>query len=202
LIILGLDISTSNIGFCVLKTQSGCDDVLVYAEGLPLTKVRGMYAKAEVFKERLTKISDIVFERTDLKIEAVVIEASLQAFRRNMSSAATISKLNRFNGIVSYISRSFLEVPVHMVNVISARKQVGLKLDKNLEKNTKEQVLEWTRNQETMISFPWPTKVLKSGPRKGTTRYEDFCFDIADAFVVARWGSKFLKIDELDANNV
>ena len=202
MIILGLDISTSNIGFCVIEKKPGCSDSLLHALGLPLTKVKGMYAKAEVFKEHLHEVSNIILEKTGQRIDVVVIEESLQAFRRNMSSAATISKLNRFNGIVSYISRSFLEVPVHMVNVISARRQVGLRLDKKSEKNTKEQVFDWTNDQKTMKHFEWPTKILKSGPSKGKTRYESFCFDIADAFVVAHWGSQYLKIDDLDPHNV
>ena len=169
---------------------------------MPLSKIKGMYAKAEAFRTRLQEIEKIVIDKTGKNIEAIVIEESLQAFRRNMSSAATISKLNRFNGIVSYIARSSLQVPVCMINVISARKQVGLKLDKKSDKNTKEQVLEWSMKQQTMLDFVWPTKVLKSGPDKGKTRHENFCFDIADAFVVAHWGSQYLKIDSLDPHNV
>lgn len=202
MIILGLDISTSNIGFCVIEKREGVCDNLLHASGMPLTKIKGMYAKAEAFRHRLSEVSELISSKTGKGIEVIVIEESLQAFRRNMSSAATISKLNRFNGIVSYIARSSLRVPVHMVNVISARKQVGLKLDKKSDKNTKEQVFEWSMQQQTMSGFEWPTKVLKSGPSKGKTRYESFCFDIADAFVVARWGSQYLKIESLDPHNV
>ena len=30
-----------------------------------------------------------------------------------------------------------------------------------------------------------PKKILKSGPRKGTEIYENFCYDIADAYVIS-----------------
>jgi hypothetical protein len=125
----------------------------------------------------------------------------LQAFRRNMSSAGTIAKLNRFNGIVSYIARSEIGVPLYAANVVSSRKQIGLKLIKKSPVNTKDQVLNWVKEHVEMESFDWPKKTLKSGPSKGEVRDEVFCYDIADAFVVAFWGAKNLKNDMLDANN-
>jgi len=200
LIVLGLDISTANIGICLLDSTS--DSVsLLYTEGIPLSKVKGLFAKAEHFRDRLLDIEKKL-ARDDLQVDMIVVEESLQAFRRNMSSAATISKLNRFNGIISYIAKSTLHVPVAMANVISTRKQVGLKIEKKSEKTTKEQVLEWVKKHDVMANFEWPTRVLKGGPNKGATRYQEYCYDIADSFVVAYWGTRFLKIQCLDENNV
>ena len=61
MIILGLDISTSNIGFCIIEKQKSAQDILLHASGMPLSKIKGMYAKAEAFKERLQEIEKIEF---------------------------------------------------------------------------------------------------------------------------------------------
>ena len=50
--------------------------------------------------------------------------------------------------------------------------------------DTKEQVLEWATNQLT--DFSWPTKTLKSGPRKDQVIADPGCYDMADAYVIAR----------------
>ena len=116
-----------------------------------------------------------------------------------MSSAKTIRTLNRFNGIVSWIARSELDTPVVSGNVISVRNKIGLKIEKKSDKTTKEQVLDWVSQHPEMIKFEWPTKVMKSGPQKGEIRKEIFCYDIADAFVMALWGCNHLKIEDIDS---
>lgn len=196
MIILGLDISTANIGICVLD-----DEKLIYAEGVPMSKIKGMYAKAEHFRLKIENVQKLVSAKK-IKIDAIVVEQSLQAFRRRMSSASTISMLNRFNGIVSYITRSIFDVPVYQVNAVSARKKIGLTINKKSEITTKDQILNFVKSKTNMKDFTWPTKVLRGGPNKGKTVDEVFCYDIADAFVVASWGVKYLKNDMLDINNV
>ena len=197
MIVLGLDISTANIGICAMDSESL---ELLSAHGLPMSKIKGLYPKAKAFEEKLLEVLKELAAR-NLQPDAIVIEQSLQAFRRNMSSAGTIAKLNRFNGMVSYIARTVADVPVCMGNVISVRKQLGLKLVKKSPVSTKDQVLEWVRCQKPMSDFDWPTKILKSGPNKGQQRFEDYCYDIADAFVMAYWGAQFLKKEQLDPYN-
>jgi len=190
--VLGLDVSTSNVGFCLLDTECSQSNGVLLAYGIPLGKIKGLYAKSCVIRSSIQEIAK------DYCVDVVVVEEPLQAFRSRMSSAHTIAKLNRFNGIVSFIARSEINCPVQMGNVISVRKSVGIKLEKKSDKNTKEQILEWVAARKEMKNFEWPTKKLKSGPNAGTIRHEDYCYDIADAFVVALWGSMFLKIEDLD----
>ena len=196
MIVLGLDISTANIGLCVLD-----DGTLIHAEGLPMSKTKGLFAKAECFRQTLDELHQTLLS-AEVEIDAIVVEQSLQAFRRRMSSASTIATLNRFNGIVSYIARRRFSVPLYQVNAVSARKQIGLTINKKSEKTTKDQILCWVKQQPPMNTFDWPTKILKGGPDKGSVRDEVYCYDIADAFVVARWGIQHLKKDMLDDNNV
>ncbi len=190
--VLGLDVSTANIGVCLLTTEGAQSPRALLAYGIHLTKIKGLYTKACEFREHIQKIKKLH------KIDMIVIEESLQAFRSKKSSAGVISKLNRFNGIISYITRSELGVPVHLANVVSTRKSVGCAIDRKSKIDTKSQVLAWVKDQPELASYVWPTKVMKSGPDKGKTRDEVICFDIADAYVVALFGIQHLKINELD----
>jgi Holliday junction resolvasome RuvABC endonuclease subunit len=190
--VLGLDVSTSNVGLCLLDTECPQSSSLILAVGIPIGKKKGLYAKSCEVREALERMAH------EHRVDVVVIEESLQAFRSRMSSAHTIATLNRFNGIVSYISRTVTGAPVVLGNVIAVRKALGIKLDKKSPVGTKEQVLQWVKCQEPMSQFSWPTKDIKSGPNKGTSRMADHCYDIADAYVMARWGADNLKIADLD----
>ena len=80
-----------------------------------------------------------------------------------LSSAKTLMTLAQFNGVVRWICHERLEVPVEAINVNTARKNVGLKIDKkDKSKTTKEKVLDWVSEDDPSIK--WPTKILKSGP--------------------------------------
>jgi hypothetical protein len=119
----------------------------------------------------------------------VFIEENLQSFRSGFSSAKTLLSLARFNGIVSLISyETFSVMPVH-INVNSARKSLGIKIIRKKDggKNTKDQIFEWVSDN---ISFDWPKKILKSGPRKNQEIFDPSCFDMADAYVIALSGYK------------
>ena len=166
-----------------------------------LSKIKGLFAKAENFCDAIDRLHESL-TRQKIEVDAIVVEQSLQAFRRRMSSASTIATLNRFNGIVSYIARKRFGVATYQVNAVSARKNIGLTINKKSEVTTKEQVLAWVKQRPSMNKFDWPTKVLKGGPNKGSIRDEVYCYDIADAFVVANWGVQYLKKDMLDINNV
>ena len=194
--VLGLDVSTSNVGVCVIDTSLPMEDRVVIADGISMTKTKGLYTKSCMLREHL---SDVAY---DPEIDVIVVEEALQAFRSRMSSAGTLAKLNRFNGIASYLARSIFDCPLYLANVISTRKAVGCFVNRKLPLNTKDQVFEWVKVQPDMISYPWPTKVLKSGKNKGITRNEAVCFDIADAYVVARFGADVLKTTDISDPNV
>lgn len=169
--ILGLDISTSVIGICLLQGDRAVIDFL------NLEKQKDIFLKADLFKKKMIEIKN----NNDVKI--VGIEENLQAFRPGLSSAKTILSLARFNGICSYISEEVFNLTPDFVNVNSARKINGVKIDRKSSKNTKEQILDFVSEKEP--SFNWPTKVLKSGPRKDTVVLLKECYDMADAYIIA-----------------
>ena len=44
--VLGLDVSTSNVGFCLLDTECSQSNGVLLAYGIPLGKTKGLYAKS------------------------------------------------------------------------------------------------------------------------------------------------------------
>jgi len=190
MVVLGLDISTSNVGMVLLESSDTQRHRLIKANGYPISGIRGLWSKACFIRERLLEMTEGV------KVDAVVVEESLMSFRRNSSSAGVIAVLNRFNGIVSFIARDLVRAPVHFVASTHARKCVGIKLDKSLD--TKLQIFEWVRSRPEMEEFQWPTRVMKAGAKKGETVFEGHCFDISDAFVVSCWACSNLNKDQLD----
>ena len=181
--ILGLDISTSVVGFTVTDFSGKVDKI----DFLNLKKIPDLMEKADQIR--------ILFFELALKhgITHIYIEENLQAFRPGASSASTIAKLARFNGIVSYLAYDIFEIKPYFLNVTKARSAVGLKIkrQKKCGISTKDQVLSWA--QINLNQFTWPTKVLKSGPRKGTTVFLDECYDMADSLVISLAGLEHLK---------
>ena len=176
--ILGLDISTSSTGWCVLTTEGKLVDIGY----IPLNKLDCLFSKADVISKFVSEIN--LFQ----DITHIFIEENLQAFRPGLSSAKTLITLARFNGIVSYVcKKEFDLLPVYL-NVNSARKSLEIKIvrGKKAEKSTKEQVLDWVDGE--LENYQWPNKTLKSGPRKGIVVLESGCYDMADSYVIARAG--------------
>tara|TARA_R110001583_G_scaffold7985_13_gene38974 strand:+ start:12731 stop:13285 length:555 start_codon:yes stop_codon:yes gene_type:complete len=176
-LILGLDISTSCTGWCLLNT----DGTFNSAGYIPLTSYKCMFRKAE---EAEKAIENIVSQNNVSKIG---IEQNLQSFRSGFSSAQTISTLARFNGILSYIVFKKTGIFPEFINVNTARKQAGIKVIRksNGGAPVKEQILEWAQEELKNLKYSWPEKILKSGPRKGQKIMHPGCFDISDAFVIA-----------------
>lgn len=174
---LGLDVSTSNVGWCVVDSNN----LLIAAGAVELSKKKDIFEKTTTVREEFSRISDLY------PLTSVVIEENLQAFRPGFSSAKTIVTLARFNGIVTLLAFEETGIKPEFVNVNSARKSAGLKVVKKSEVSTKDQVLNFVK--ERVPEFEWPTRTLKSGVRKGLVIPADCCYDIADAYIVAVAGS-------------
>ena len=175
--ILALDISTSCTGWCVFD-----ENELRGSGYIDLSKHKGMYEKAGRVKTELLNLT-ILYPFTK-----VVVEENLQAFRPGLSSAKTLMTLAQFNGVVRWICHSDLNTEIESINVNTARKTVGLKIDRKSEKKTKEQVWDWVKldNDNHEVEIEWPYKTLKSGPNKGKTRLCNEAYDVADAYVIGK----------------
>lgn len=174
--LLGLDISTSSTGWCLLNF----DGTLVDIGYVPLGKIKDVFKKAQCVREIIVDLS------STHNITKVAVEENLQAFRPGFSSAKTLMSLARFNGIISYICARDLDINPEFINVNIARKLLGLKINRAIEKTTKDQVLDWVSTQLSDTGFEWPVKKLKNGPRKGMIVLDKGCYDMSDAYVIAR----------------
>ena len=178
--ILALDISTSCTGYCILSSDLNSETSLIDIGFIPLSKLKSHYSKANLVLDELRII------HSKYNITNIAIEENLQSFRSGFSSAQTLSSLAKFNGIVAYLCEDLFETPPQFFNVNAARKSVGLKIisKKKGGADTKIQVLDWASKE--LSDYLWPTKTLKSGPRKNQVVVEPGCYDMADAYVIAR----------------
>ncbi len=179
---LGLDISTSCTGWCILDNNFEINKIGY----IDTSKSKTIYEKANIVKREISNIN--LFN----DISHIFIEENLQSFRSGFSSAKTISTLAKFNGIVSYICfQEFSKEPVFF-NVNSARKSLGISLKRKKDGGlpTKEQLLEWAINN---IDYEFPKKTLKTGPRKGREIIDPRSSDMIDAYIIARAGASSCK---------
>tara|TARA_Y100000816_G_scaffold266849_1_gene227745 strand:+ start:308 stop:856 length:549 start_codon:yes stop_codon:yes gene_type:complete len=175
--ILGLDVSTSCIGYCVKE-----EDEIKKMHYIKFSPKKSLMEKAAEF-ENFLKI--LLVEQ--MPIETIYIEEPFLGFGKGMSSAKTITTLYSFNGIVQFICYKLTGKDAHLVNVNRARKALGIKTVavKKCGIPVKEQVFNWVHNK---LLYPWPKKVLKSGPRKGCEIVINEARDMSDAWVIASAG--------------
>ena len=178
---LALDISTSCTGWCALSAENE----LLGIGYINLSKHKGLYEKASKVKSKLLELILLY------PIAVVSVEENLQAFRPGLSSAKTLMTLAQFNGVVRWLCHSELSVPIFVHNVNTARKSVGLKIDRKSSKTTKEQVYDWVKSDNDQhaleqLVIEWPTKILKSGPSKGKQRLCNEAYDMADAYIIGK----------------
>lgn len=180
--ILGLDISTNMIGISVIDK----DDNLLHCDHVDLRKIDSSdyNLMGDKFAEHLKFID------SEIKIEHVFVEEAGKKFRRGTSSADTIFKLARINGIVCYICwQEFNILPVEL-EVKKARRDVGLiipKYPRKLKYSKKRKII-----KEAVINFVLDRDTAENfGFEK--TRYDNWqvwCEDRADAYVIALAGNR------------
>jgi hypothetical protein len=173
---IGLDISTSIIGVCLLNSEQE----IVNLSAINLKKTKNIFDKSVIVRDYIINLKNLHVFNNNCKIS---IEEAFQSFRKGFSSAKTLSQLNRFNGIVSYLVYDIFNIEPVYINVNSARKNLQIKINKSLDKNTKQQVFDWVRDN---IEFNWPEKILKSGPNKGLVKFDESCYDMSDAYVICK----------------
>ena len=179
---LGLDISTSCTGICILDQ----DKQLVLLDNIRLDKCTDFFEKCVEVKKYLDDL------KTDHLIQYIFIEQDLQAFRPGLSSAATINTLARFNGAVTFMAYQTFMTRPDLINVTKARSAVGIKINhKDKSKTTKEKIFDWVSGD---IEFDWPKK--KTGAVKTS------CYDMSDAYVICSAGINLLRDGKLHEDDV
>ena len=177
MIALGLDISTSCTGWCVLSESGDISDIGY----IDLSKIKCIFEKASKVEEELEKVFG------NHQIDKIFIEENLQSFRSGFSSASTISTLAKFNGIVSFICFKISQIKPDFFNVNTARRLLGIKIIRKKDGGlpTKVQVVNWAKSN---VDYQWPEKKLKSGPRRGQVVLDPKAYDMVDSYVICRAG--------------
>lgn len=171
--ILGLDVSTSTIGYSILDSEGN----MLELGFLSLKKAKNLLVKAEMYEELLLRL------KSKYSFSRVFIEEAFQRYSRGMSSARTITLLAAFNGIIQYANYKLLRITPELISVSAARKlcNIPVQSKKKAGKDVKEQVFEWV---DKRLGYEWPTKILRNGPRRGKEIMLPETRDMADAWVV------------------
>jgi len=165
--ILGIDVSTAKIGLAVVDN----DKNLVYVTVIKCKKDTLEEKAEELFSGALEEI------KIAYPIEEVRIEEAFSLIRGGKTTANTMAKLQRFNGMVSYlVYKKFGLIPV-LIGVRNARFACKIKIPKGTKGPAlKKCIICWVAEQ-----YPTSFKVeyTKQGnPKPGID-------DMADAVVIA-----------------
>ena len=168
---LGLDISTSKIGLCVMDLKFNIlETTLIKLD--TKTELEDRCIVLENFISNINKLNRI--DDKGYVFKHVFVESAFIAFSGGKTSAITMSKLQRFNGMVCYMLRRTLEIQPISIAPSKARGLVGLKIKRG--ENTKLKVIEHVTK-----AFPndFIYDLTRMGnPKPGTD-------DRADAIVIA-----------------
>lgn len=175
--VLGLDISTTTIGYAVVESD---DRSIVELGHISLKNVEGLFNKVDV---AVPKIAGII---AGLAISKTYVEEAVQMFTTGMSSAQTIITLAKFNALVSYHVRNQLgDANLVWVKPNEARKTCGLVMTTKAKaggKGQKEQAFDQLTATNGLLSHV-KFELTKTGKQKPEN------YDRADAFVVAYHGA-------------
>tara|TARA_B100000131_G_scaffold309571_1_gene340240 strand:- start:972 stop:1319 length:348 start_codon:yes stop_codon:yes gene_type:complete len=109
----------------------------------------------------------------------VFVEQPALMFRGGKTTAQTMAKLQRFNGMCCYIVYSVFDMVPTMINPRSARSKLGIKVPKGAD--SKKVIIEWVKNR---YKEKFVFELTHHGnPRPGTD-------DRADAIIVALAGTE------------
>lgn len=183
-VIIGLDISTSVLGICAIDAENPMEPIEI--SWLRLQKFKDMWQKAEEVKKILNKVKNRIYKSHGKNIVfRIGYEEPLQRLStgrggRMMSSASTIVKLARFNGIVGYIAAEvFGDARPIGYTPHEARKHCGIKIKKGIGVKEKVQTFEQVVER---IGDEWLVHRTK---RDGEVVVRDECLDASDAWVVS-----------------
>lgn len=164
--ILGFDVSSSTIGYCVLHWDESTDCIsFVKADYLKPIKKGTIIERIVDTRNKIHKIIN------DIKPDFIGIEDIIQ-FMKGLSTAQTIIMLTTFNRMIGLLAYDYLNRSPELFSVMTIRH--GLKIDGNFPK--KEDMPDLVA-KHLEITFPYETN------KKGNLKVENY--DKADGMAVA-----------------
>ena len=169
---LGLDISTSVIGWSILDKDGKLID---YGNITFKQKKHGknLFLKMDHFKEEFIRSVGKYFG----KIKHWAVEEAVKKFQGGKSTANTIYVCASFNFGVAHEVYTMLGFEPTYIPVSTARKSAGLKVPRGLDKNAKKSyIVDWCKS-----NFPsFDLEYTRTGS------YKPYMFDMADSIVIAK----------------
>jgi len=176
--ILGIDISTSIIGFAIMTP----DHKLIAYDKLKFKKDLPLEERAEYFKNKLEHFDSYYC------ISEVFVEQPAMMFGRGRTTANTMAKLQRFNGMCCYAVYDLLKLKAGMIHANTARKKMNIKIPRNVL-NKKHFIIECVEKEYPSFKY---NLTRYGNPQPGTD-------DIADAIVIAHAGVHIYNEGENDS---
>tara|TARA_Y100001963_G_scaffold101467_1_gene139577 strand:+ start:92 stop:643 length:552 start_codon:yes stop_codon:yes gene_type:complete len=165
--ILGIDVSTTKVGLAVIDL----DGKLKTYDLIKFKKDHTLEEKAISFENKILKMDKYY------NISSVYIEQPAMMFKGGKTTAFTMAKLQRFNGMCSYACMRVFEMPAVMVHPNTARKKMNISIPRSV-KDKKVYVINEVQKHYPKFTY----QMTKFGnPKPGTD-------DMADAIVVAYAG--------------
>jgi hypothetical protein len=185
-LLLALDASSRCIGYSIFNQT---DYSIIKTGYLTQPEEFNLLEKTKFFQKFLVNLLN---EYTN--INEMVIEAAFQAMFGMKSSAKTTTILNKINFGYQFVGFN-LGLDVYELTEHNCRKYAypTIKPPRGKKGDTKIFYLNLAIKEIGLSHFP--TKILKTGKRKGETIYESFCTDISDSYIV---GKAFINLKKQD----
>jgi len=113
MVILGLDISTSCVGYAFTENKKILDMGFIDIKKFTTHKEKAFYVLTCINKSSYID-----------KVEKVYVEDNLSGFAGGRTSQQVIVKLAKFNAVLCYVVEDTFDIEVKNVNPMTARKQV------------------------------------------------------------------------------
>ena len=111
--ILGLDISTSTVGYAITEDKEIIDMGFINIK------------KYDIYKEKAFSVIKSLNDNIYIsKVKKVYVEDNLSGFMSGRTSQQTIIKLAKFNAILCFVIEDTFDIEVKNVNPMTARKQL------------------------------------------------------------------------------
>ncbi len=168
-VILGLDVSTSKVGLSIIDL----DHELIDSQVIKLNNKTSLESRCYELEDTLLRYSN----STEYEIVKIYVEQPFMMFSGGKTTAMTMSKLQRFNGMACYMIKKLFGFEAELIAANKARGTVGLKIKRG--ENTKQKVIEWVKQRYPKQFIFELTR--HGNPKPGTD-------DKADAVVVGLAG--------------
>ena len=173
-VILGLDVSTSRVGVSIIDY----DKHLLKCEFIKLNSKDELEDRCLVLENYINNINCYnSINNKGFCINEVFIESPFIMFSGGKTTAMTMAKLQRFNGMVCYMLRRTLGITPVSIAANKARGLIDLKVKRG--EDTKKKVIGWVQSEYPDDFIVESTRY--GNPRPGTD-------DMADSVVIAKAG--------------